>query len=562
MDAARRADTTVPPDLLEWYQRWQMPGQANATTSLLAMDRGALWQDITKAWDARIRKIGEQSLAAEDFRAFGTLVQQRVDAGFLDPRTGDALQTAVTDIVAALENPIGITERYVGDIRRGTSIERAVETENAWTQAHPGVAERLASASEEAYQLSKGIRNSDVMLYDGTVESTYRNVDSVLPDGEVVMRAYPKSMGLDTIAHINELIARASRDRFAVGDDLRLLMDPDTHPLAKLPAVQRTIGDRLPATDSALINQKYAPDVIDGIQRQVDRYEREFERLAGEIPAIASRLALEPFGGWSDRFTLQHTTYTTLRTAGRMTDDRLQPADFAEVEAAAVAVRACTCRRGARGTGDRHGRRTSARIRGRAGDVAHPRGEPPGPDPGLDETCRGSAGALRTGRRPLLASRAIHRQPGRLQRPHRGRRAFVGERPPEAPPEASHQAAGSWIRAARAGPGVTGHRDCISTAPVRRRWTDDGPGIAAFHDATAGRRTSSGTFARHQRGQVPSMPSAESSTEDGTAGGTPPEAPPVAEAAPAPAAAAPEVAAAQVAADLIAQARNETAKTV
>ena len=154
-DDARKGETVVPEDLVDWYGRYRMPGQGASVEALRAStDNLTKWQALTEAWDKRLSEIMGRSWAHHHFTEFGSLVEARVAEGAMTPGMGAAMTEAIGDIVAALQNPIGLSERYIQNLARGTTVESAVEQQLAWLAARPLIAAQEARAQKSALDLA------------------------------------------------------------------------------------------------------------------------------------------------------------------------------------------------------------------------------------------------------------------------------------------------------------------------------------------------------------------------------------------------------------------------
>ena len=153
---------------------------------------------------------------------------------------------------------------------------------------------------------------------------------------------YPTSLSDTAIDRIDELIADALGRPWILPADTALLRKPDLHPLAKLETVQKVLAgdDALSPSDVALLELRYTDDALTEAQRLHEAHAEGVKQMADAITGVAKALALEPYGGWSDRFQLQQGTYTGVLRSGLMGDGSLVPADFETVvpEAAAPAA--------------------------------------------------------------------------------------------------------------------------------------------------------------------------------------------------------------------------------
>lgn len=320
-----RANLQPPRELMVWYDRWANPGSRGTSDTfiaeMLARGRPALWQDIIDAWGAAREWDERRSFAYNGLAQFtDTLTQRAGELGLLPEADALAVAEAVRHLQDNLVNPVGMTEQYLGrsGAASGTSpiagaadytlrggheggplFEDPVST---WMATHPGTAEMWKKGEEDAFAIANLART---VAEDAAIAGKYREVpmQRVSSIDQPTIRAFQIDMSDPQIAELLSLARRAADDPSASVADRALLRDPEAHPLTKLPAIEKILGesdlhrftpkvDELAAQDAAFAKRRAALD-----------------DLIGLITVASKKLSLD--GDWSPPFRDLHDRMTT-----------------------------------------------------------------------------------------------------------------------------------------------------------------------------------------------------------------------------------------------------------
>lgn len=331
-----RANLQPSRELMTWYDRWANPGSKGAShtfiEAMLARDRPALWQDIIDAWKARRDLDFNRSVAYDRLGRFAEMLTQRAaEPGLVAEADALAVVEAVRTMQDNLANPVGMAEQYLDRVQPPPHTSRgriadprdytlkagheggiAVHEDpiSTWMATHPGIAEMWRQGEEEAFALAEavdqlGFDQKMLAMADRYREVPMQRVSSI---EEPTILAFPVGMTEEHIKDLLALIRTAAKDPAASDADRALLLDSTTHPLTKLPIVERV----LPPGPTLRDLHEFTPKVeeLAQIDAAFAKRRADWDAMVGLITAASRKLSLD--GDWSPGFREVHERAATV----------------------------------------------------------------------------------------------------------------------------------------------------------------------------------------------------------------------------------------------------------